>query len=146
MRNAKTSKLVAAKLVAAVAWTLVAAGSASAAEHEHTLKVGKKGEITFDKETKVGDLTLKPGRYFFQHRVEGEDHFVHFTEVTKEPSYYGGGAGGGGVPKAHPGEVKCKLEPLSKKVQATTLELDTEGGVNRVTRVEVAGENVAHVF
>jgi hypothetical protein len=123
---------------------LVAAGSASAAQHEHTLKVGKKGEVTFDKETRVGDLTLKPGRYFFQHRVEGEDHFVHFTQVTEEHPY--GGAGGGGVPIAHPGEVKCKVEPLSKKVEATTPELVTEGGVNRVTRVEVAGENVAHVF
>jgi hypothetical protein len=113
-----------------------------AAEHEHTIKVGKTGDVTFDKETQVGDLTLKPGRYKFQHRVEGEDHFVHFTEVTKAHPY----GGGGGEPKAHPGEVKCKLEPLAKKVDRTTLYYNTEGGVNRLTKAEVAGENVAHVF
>ncbi len=131
-------------LVAAVVGMLILNSAPStAAEHEHTLKVGKKGDVTFAKETMVGDLTLKPGRYIFQHRVEGDDHFVHFTEVTKGLGYSGTG---GGAPKAHPGEVKCKLEPLSKKVESTTLYYDTEGGVNRLTKAEVAGENVAHVF
>ncbi len=131
-------------LVAAVVGMLILNSAPStAAEHEHTLKVGKKGDVTFAKETKVGDLTLKPGRYFFQHRVDGEEHYVHFTEVTKPLGY---SQAGGGVPKVHPGEVKCKLEPLSKKVESTTLYYDTEGGVNRLTKVEVAGENVTHVF
>jgi hypothetical protein len=88
---------------------------------------------------------LKPGRYIFQHRAQGEDHFVSFTEVTKGIPY-GEQTIGGGAPKAHPGEVKCKLEPLSTKVKATTLYYDTEGGVNRLIKVEAAGENVAHVF
>lgn len=130
-------------LIAALAGMLMLNGALGlAAEHEHTLKIGKKGDVTFDKETKVGDLTLKPGRYFFQHRTEGEDHFVHFTQVTKE-SIRGGG---GGAPKAHPGDVKCRLEPLSKKVDRTTLYIDTEGGVNRLTKAEVAGENATHLF
>ena len=117
---------------------------AVAAKHEQTLKVGKNGDITLTKETMVGDMMLKPGRYKIQHRVEGEDHFIHFTEVTKANDLYG--AGGGGVPKAHPGEVKCKLEPLSKKAEATAVYTDSEGGMNRVTKVEIAGENVAHLF
>lgn len=116
-------------------------GATIAAEHEHALKVGKTGEVTFDKETKVGDLTLKPGRYRFQHRVEGDDHFVHFTEFTK-----GIRAGESGAPKAHPGEVKCRIEPLSKKVSQTTIYSVDEGATKRVTKVEVGGENVAHVF
>lgn len=133
-------------LVAAVVGMLVINGSrALAAEHGHMVKVGKKGEVTLDKETKVGDLTLKPGRYLFQHRVEGEDHFVHFTEVTKENTYFPTTARGG-EPKAHPGEVKCKLEPLTKKVEATTLTFDREDGTQRLVRAEIAGENVAHVF
>ncbi len=131
-------------LVAAVAWMLVLNSAfAKAAGKEHEMKVGKKGDVTFAKETVVGDLTLKPGRYIFEHRVEGEDHFVHFTEVTKGYGYSGTG---GGAPKAHPGEVKCKLEPLSKKVEATTLYTEQEDGTQRLTRAEVAGENVAHVF
>ena len=40
-------------LVAAVAWTLaLAGGSTSAAEHEHTLTVGKNGDVTFTQELK----------------------------------------------------------------------------------------------
>ncbi len=135
---------------AAITWLqLSTAASAVAAQHEHgtstrdqVLKVGKNGDVTFSNETKVGDLALKPGRYQLQHRVDGSDHFVHFTEVTKEPYY----KTGGGIPKAHPGEVKCKLEPLGKKVSQTKVYSTKENGGYRVTRVEVAGENVAHLF
>ena len=128
-------------LFVATATLSICTSAAIAQEHEHALKVGKTGEVTFDKETMVGDLTLKPGRYKFQHRVEGSDHFVHFTEWTK-----GRFSGESGTPKAHPGEEKCRLEPLSKKVSQTAIYTTSEGGVNRVTKVEVAGENVAHVF
>ena len=116
-------------------------GAAIAAEHEHALKVGKTGEVTFDKETKVGDLTLKPGRYKMQHRVDGSDHFVHFTEWTK-----GRYVAETGTPKAHPGEAKCRLEPLNKKVSRTAVYMVDEGAVRRLTKVEVGGENVAHLF
>ena len=68
---------------------------------------------------------------------------MSFTEVTKASPYSGTG---GGVPKGSRGEVKCKLEPLAKEVGTTTLYGDTEGGVFRISRIEVAGENVAHVF
>lgn len=127
-------------VAAATLW--IYSGAAIAAEHEHQLKVGKTGEVTFQKETKVGDMTLKPGRYKFQHRVEGDDHFVHFTEWSKINPY---NASEGG-PTAHPGEVKCKVEPLNKKVAATTSFTADEGAFQRLTRAEVGGENVAHVF
>lgn len=114
-----------------------------AAKGEQALKVGKTGEVDFATETKVGNLTLKPGKYQFQHRVEGSDHFVHFTQVTKvNPS----NQIGGGVPKAHPGEVKCKMEPLNKKLTRTTIYSQKENGFSRVTRMEVRGENVAHLL
>jgi hypothetical protein len=138
----KTRHLLLTLAAAAIAW-IYTGTAAVAQEHDHAMKVGKTGEVTFDKETKVGDVTLKPGRYKFQHRVEGSDHFVHFTEWTK--------SGPGPItvstaPKAHPGEVKCSVEPLNKKVAATTLYLTTEGDAMRITKVEVEGENVAHVL
>ena len=34
------------------------------------VEVGEKGEVSFNVETKVGDLVLKPGSYQFQHRAE----------------------------------------------------------------------------
>lgn len=128
-------------LLAAVAW--ISTGTPALAAHGHDeLKVGKTGDISFSTETKVGDVTLEPGRYKFQHRVEGENHFVHFTEWSKSYPYYETS----GAPKAHPGEVKCKLEPLAKKVSSTTVYTTAEDGARRVTRVEVGGENVAHIF
>ena len=117
--------------------------AAIAQQHKHEIKVGKTGEITFDKETEVGDMTLKPGRYQFQHRVEGTDHFVHFTEWTKinpaSPNIITS-------PKAHPGEVKCRLEDLGSKASQTRVFLDTGGATQRIFRVEVAGEHVAHLL
>ncbi|MEW5976325.1 MAG: hypothetical protein AB1898_11035 [Acidobacteriota bacterium] len=114
-----------------------------AAKGEQALKLGKTGAIEFTDETRVGSLTLKPGKYQFQHRVEGSDHFVHFTQVTKPLPSSGSG---GGVPKAHPGEVKCKVEPLNKKISQTTVYSKKEDGFRRVTRLEVRGENAAHLL
>lgn len=107
------------------------------------LKAGKKGEITFSKELQAGDVTLKPGRYTIQHRVEGDNHFIHFTQVTEPVAGY---SVGGEAPIAHPGEVKCRLEPLQTKASRTMVYIDTEGGVNRITKVIVTGENVAHIL
>ena len=133
--------LLSISVAAAALW--YAGAVAIAAEHEHTMKVGKTGEVTFLKETKVGDLTLKPGRYMFQHRVEGSDHFVHFTEWTMPIRSVNSTQD---VPIAHRGEVKCAIEPLSKKASQTKIYTTDEGNGARITRVEVEGEDVAHVL
>lgn len=98
------------------------------------IKVGKTGNVHLDQETKVGDLVLHPGDYRFVHRVEGEEHFVHFTELKALGR------------DEHPGEVKCQLESLGKKASQTAITTKDDGGTRRITRIEVAGENVAHVF
>lgn len=128
-------------LALAVGFVTTSVGAAQG--KEQAIKVGKKGEISFSEPTMVGDVTLKPGDYIFQHRIEGEDHLVHFTQVTEKIPYQ---PTSGGAPKAHPGEVKCKLERLDKKAEITKVYLNSEGGMQRITRIEVAGENVAHVF
>lgn len=115
----------------------------AAAADQQVIKVGKKGEIMFDQETKVGDVTLKPGHYQLQHRVEGSDHLVHFTEFKGMHGYMQG-RGPSGI--AHPGEVKCRLEPLPAKASQTKVSLNTANGERRITRIEIAGENVVHVF
>lgn len=118
------------------------AAQASAPEKAQQLKVGKNGDVTFDTETLVGEMRLKPGQYYLQHRVEGSDHFVHFTEVSK-PSRPGVG---GVAVKAHPGDTKCRVEPLEKKTSSTAVYTKKEGETVRVQKVLIAGENVAHVF
>lgn len=131
--------------VASAALILVGAIVVAAQEHsphESDIKVGKKGEVTFNSETKVGDLTFKQGRYALQHRVEGSDHFVHFTELSPRNPYHRSSP----TPTGHPGEVPCKLETQPSKVSQTTIVTNKEDGENRVVRVLIAGENVAHLF
>ncbi len=76
--------------------------------------------------------------------MQGSDHFVHFTELTKRNPYYG--AMGTGAVKAHVGDVKCSLEPMKEKARETAVYLAEENGTMRVRRVEIRGENVAHIF
>lgn len=127
-----------------VAATVVLITTVAAAADQQAIKVGKKGEVMLSQETQVGDLTLKPGHYQMQHRVDGEDHMIHFTElkgIHRTPYYPSGPTG-----TAHPGEVKCRLEPMNAKASQTAVTMSTEGGMRRITKIEIAGENVAHVF
>jgi hypothetical protein len=159
-------KRFATTMIGALCGLLLAAPLARAAQHQHmpppdsqsgmqaaapdkaekaakTIKVGKTGDVTFELETLVGDLRLKPGRYQIQHRTDGPDHFVHFTEVPKNLHY---SKWGRTTVVAHLGEVKCRLEMLDHKVSATTVYAREEGAATRVTKVLIRGENVAHVF
>lgn len=103
--------------------------------HEQAkVEVGEKGEVSFAVETKVGDLTLRPGLYRFQHRVENGGHYVRFTELGKR-----------GI-KEVAGEVKCAIEPAAEEFSRTAVFSSSEGGMNHVVRIEVRGENVVHVF
>lgn len=115
------------------------------AANDQVIKVGKKGEVVFDQPTQVGDVTLPPGHYVFQHRVSGDDHFVKF--VGAKEMQHAGTRMSSPMPigPTTTKEIKCSMEPLNKKVEYTAVTINTEG-VRRVTRVEVAGENVAHVF
>ena len=96
------------------------------------IKVGKTGTVSFSQPTKVGEVLLPPGSYRFVHRTGGEDHLVQFSPTTHAGHDFK--------------EVKCQLEPLPKKASQTAITTTDEGGSRRITRIEVAGENVAHVF
>ena len=142
------------------AGALLLIGSALiAAQHEHratkTVTVGQKGDVTLTKETRIAGITLKPGRYYIEHRVEGTvqprrvaGHYLHFIQVTPEQHQKRQAARDaiGEYTVAHPGEIECTLETLKKKASKTTLTTTTENGIDIITRVEIAGENVAHIF
>lgn len=105
--------------------------------HQHMqmgqqLKVGKTGEFTVSQATTIGDVTLPPGAYRFAHRTSGDDHFVKITGMKGKMRDFG--------------EIKCQVEPLTGKVSRTAIWTTDDGGTRRITRIEVAGENVAHVF
>ncbi len=144
--------------IAVVAGLLLGAGVLIAAQNQHKttpMAVGPKGDVVFTTETRVADITLKPGRYYLEHRVEGTlqprrvaGHYLHFTQVTAEEHQKRQGARNaiGEYTVAHPGEIQCELEALTKKAKKTTVFTATENGVHRITRIEIAGEDVAHIF
>ncbi len=142
------------RLAATAAAALFAATVALAQDHSHaqmkdqmhgkeqTIKVGKKGEITLPQDAMAGDLMLKAGAYLVQHRVDGNDHFVHFTKMSKEVAY-----SPDSYPKTHEGEIKCFIVPLPNKASWTAVVLEKQDdGTYRLTRIEIAGENVAHLL
>ena len=130
-------------LTLSAAWmSFQTAAVAAAAGDEHNMKVGKRGEISLGTETKVGDVTLEPGRYKFQHFTNGSDHSMRLREWTEDNPYSGSGA----MPRDNVAEVECRLERLNEKVRRTTARLIEEEGTRRLIRLEIAGENVAHIF
>lgn len=143
-------------LVLAATFVLAAAATV-AAQHRHEttkLSVGKTGEVTLATDTQVADITLKPGRYRVDHRVAEsvnprrvEGHYIHFTEMSQALNQKRQGARTfGNADVAHPGEIECRLEALTKPAMKTTVFTTRENGVARIMRVEIAGESVAHVF
>ena len=142
------------RLAATAAATLFGAAVALPQSHTHeqmqkqmqgkeqTIKVGKKGEINLFHDAMAGDLMLKAGAYLVQHRVDGNDHFVHFTKMSKEVAY-----SPDSYPKTHEGEIKCFIVPLPNKASQTAVVLvKQDDGTYRLTRIEIAGENVAHLL
>ena len=125
-------------------WAVTASADAQQTEHAH--KVGKKGEITLAQQTKVGDKTLEPGTYLVQHRVSHGDHFVRLIELKQveaqstDAGYYTH------TERDKAGEVKCRLEPAAGPIKETTVYTVTDGGVLRVTKIAIKGEDVLHVL
>ena len=119
-------------------------GAAPATAQEHEMEVGNKDEVMFTTERMVGNLTFAPGHYRVQHRMEGTDHFVQFTflkGVHQSPSMGGNPTGTEIV-----GQIKCRVEPLDQKASRTLIYSRKEGGGERITKILVRGENVAHVL
>lgn len=128
--------------VAAVIIAVGMVGVATGTEHKgQALSIGKTGEFTLTAKTKIGGVALKPGKYLVRHRVEGTRHRIHFSWLK-----------GASNPAAlvqvveWPVEVACRVEPLEAKASSTALFLNYENGVPRITRIEIRGERVAHVF
>lgn len=142
----RTRKLMLAALGCLLLWTVTA--TAAPAHKDHALKVGKKGEITLTRQTKVGNKVLQPDTYVIQHRVSGGNHFVRFVElkqveaqpINAEQSPYTY------TEDDKAGELKCRLEPAAGPIKETTAYTMSDGGVVRITKVAIKGEDVIHVF
>ena len=122
-----------------VSMTTVAMASEN---HEHSLNVGKKGEITLTRPTEAGDKILQPGTYVIQHRTSGDSHFVRFIELKQVENSKGEQIFT--YTEQSNAEVRCSLEPPGATAKETTVTIRTEGGGDRITKVTIKGENVVH--
>lgn len=122
---------------------LLAVVSAASANDARKIKVGKTGAITLKEPTNIGTLTLPAGRYLVQHRVAGPDHRIHFTLLKENLSPWARARSG---TIELPDGVGCRLEPMDHRARRTIVFTNQEGGSLRVSRIEIKGENVAHVF
>ena len=123
-------------------WTI--AVMADPIHHERAIKVGKKGEITLTRPTKVGGRVLQPGTYVVQHRDSDSEHFVRFLELKEVQRH-------GARPRTYTeqenaGEIRCSVESSPVPIKATTIYTVTEKGVPRITRVAIKGENYEHLI
>jgi hypothetical protein len=143
----KSKALVMVVLGCALLWTATAA--AAPGQKEQKIKTGKKAEITLTQVTTVGDLTLQPGKYAVQHRMSGNDHFMHFTllkpvvdlnMVAETMGWYTR------TEEVDAGEAKCRIEPAGTTIEATAAPVATQDGSPEITEVSIKGENVVHVF
>jgi hypothetical protein len=110
--------------------------------HEHSLTVGKKGEITLTQPTEAGDKVLQPGTYVVQHRSSGDSHFVRFIELKQVENSKGEQKFT--YTEQSNAEVRCSLEPPGATAKETTVTIRAEGGGDRITKVTIKGENVVH--
>lgn len=116
----------------------------SAAAHDvEILKAGKEGRISLDSTVLAGDSTLRPGNYTVQHRAEGGRHFVRFTRIGWRKSPAQKLVRRTAVIEA---EVPCHVEALPQIPDATAFYLKTQDGTAHLTRIEVRGETIAHLF
>ena len=127
----------------AIILVLVAVTGAAAANAAKKIKVGKTGAITLKTPTNIGAFTLAPGRYLVQHRVVGSDHRIHFTLLKENLSAWARARSG---TIEVPDEVSCRLEAMNKRARQTIVFTEQESTARRINRIEIKGEDAAHVF
>ena len=106
------------------------------------VRVNDQAEVKFSSDTRVGELSLKRGKYRLKHVVEGEEHFIAFTRIDQPGK------------QADPAKAnrealraRCRLEPLGKPAKQTEFYTTVSvRGDRTVERLQVQGENVKHVF
>lgn len=105
--------------------------------------IGKKGQVHFTSQVKVGESVLKPGMYQVQHMEEGGDHVIIFKEMGMVAGYKHSNTPVG----KEVARVKCKVEPVTKSVNNTKITLRTNAaGEKEIAEIQVAGEAFKHLL
>ena len=135
------------RIVAAVAFLVLAIGALNlpaSARDGKDFTIGKKGEVHFNIPVEAGGVLLQPGMYQVQHLVEGSDHIIIFKGMEMPAGYRHGNTP---VAKEAAARIKCKVEPVDKKVNNTKITLRTNAaGEKEIAEVQVAGEAFKHLL
>ena len=121
----------------------VAAQDHQAHHQKAEVIIGKKGQVHFTQNVKVGTTVLKPGMYQVQHVMEGSEHVVIFKEVGMQAGYKHGNTPVG----KEVARIQCKIEPVTKSVNNTKITLRTNAaGEKEIADVQIAGEKFKHLL
>lgn len=119
-------------------------GGMSGADH----RTGKIGHVTISVPVKVGNAILPVGDYEVKHVSAQKEHFVEFIRVVEIPNpAWAMRRPPQGTPRYERqkiAEANCTLEPMAKKAGKTTVVISSNEA--RLTRLQIKGEDVAHVF
>lgn len=128
---------------AVFAASLLAITSAVALARQNNPVTGKEGWVTLTKDTVIGDVVLKPGFYLVADETSGADHRVSFSKAG-DPNlalqYSDKAFEGDPVVKS------CSIRPQTDIIKKTKIVTVPDGAIQRITQVEIKGENVIHVF
>jgi len=155
MKNMRISKIktIASGALFALAFGVLSLATAQAQAHHaqaaqkgkpaKDFVIGKKGEVHFYTQVKAGEAVLKPGMYQVQHVEEGGEHVLIFREMSMQAGYKMGNTPVG----KEAARVKCRVEPVTKKVNNTKITLRTnDRGEKEIAAVQVAGEAFKHLL
>lgn len=109
------------------------------------MKANDQGEIVLDRQATVGDATLRPGVYLVHSEVVDGKHYIHFVEQSKKYEVHAA-EWFEQAPLTGIGEAKCGTEPLTKKVSGTAIYFIEEATGVRIKKIEIGGEDHAHIF
>jgi hypothetical protein len=111
-------------------------------------RVGKIGHVTITAPVKVGNATLPMGDYEVKHVSTQKEHFVEFIRVVEIPNpAWAMRRPPQGTPRYERqkiAEANCTLKPLVKKAGKTAVVIS--GNEASLTRLQIKGEDVAHLF
>jgi hypothetical protein len=143
--NKRTNLIGVLAVAAVLALTLSLTLTASTNDDKKPdFTIGKKGNIHFNVPVKVGENLLQPGMYEIQHAVEGGDHYITFKQVGMPAGYRHSNTP---VANEAAARIKCKVQPVDKKLSTTKITLRTNAaGEKEVAEVQVAGEAFKHIF
>lgn len=131
-------------LVSSILAGLSSQAITSGGNETSVMKVNRKGVISLNSETSLGNEVLEPGEYkvYCEHNDSG--HQVVFVRMQEVQPIFPR-AGHRGTSDIH--KASCRMVELPAQAQRTAVYTTTgPGGRRHVQKVVIRGENVEHVF